>query len=349
MIKLLFVQLFNSIGGAEIVIKNLISGLDPNAYECHCVFLKTKGLGDQGMEENPCPVYYIDNIPENEQGSNITTMAKTLGIDIIVTTLIRNPVRNHIKKYFKGKVVEIVHSVIGVCRAYDHRHIRQMPDVERFDCIVSVSEPTRLKAIDQLKPFRPNKILTIQNGIDTDKFKPRYTKKKKFTVGNVARISKEKNINMFFEIARLLPQFDFVWVGGILPMWEEYAARLMTPKPDNVTITGYIQKDIELEFNKLDMFILTSENEGMPLAVLEAMASRLPIISTKVGNLHSFLDRNCFYENSRQAAMLIKEFEQNKNKSQKYGELNKKTILEKYSIIKMVDEYDRLFKELMQS
>jgi glycosyltransferase involved in cell wall biosynthesis len=171
--------------------------------------------------------------------------------------------------------------------------------------------------------------------------------KDKFTVGNVARISREKNINRFFDIARLLPQYEFRWVGGILPMWEEYARTYIKEKPSNVTITGYIQEGIEEEFNKLDMFVLTSDNEGMPLAVLEAMASGLPVISTKVGNLHKILDRDYFYERPEEAAMLIREYAENKQKRNRIGDENRKIICGQYDIISMMKQYDILFKRMV--
>ena len=60
---------------------------------------------------------------------------------------------------------------------------------------------------------------------------------------------------------------------------------------ENVKLLGWVTKDVKRQvFLNADVFILPSYNEGMPMAILEAMSYGLPVISTKVGGIPKVID-----------------------------------------------------------
>ena len=82
--------------------------------------------------------------------------------------------------------------------------------------------------------------------------------KKKFSVFTIGRIDTQKNPELFNEVASLLPNMEFVWVGDG-PLREKLSA-------PNIRITGWTTRGSALrEAIDNDLFILTSEWEGLPI------------------------------------------------------------------------------------
>jgi glycosyltransferase involved in cell wall biosynthesis len=137
------------------------------------------------------------------------------------------------------------------------------------------------------------------NGVDTEAFRPRPRPADGVRaalgvpadaplVGFVGRLSPEKGPDVFLRAALLahakLPAAHFVFVGDgpLAPMLREDVARFRIG--DRVHFAG-VRRDIPAVLNDLDLLVSSSHSEAMPLAVMEAMASGLPVVATRVGGL----------------------------------------------------------------
>ena len=124
------------------------------------------------------------------------------------------------------------------------------------------------------------KSLLVRNGIDlanlNKHYKVRENKSSELTIGTIGRASYQKNPKLFNEIALRFPNYTFIWIGD-----GELRGQLTAP---NIKITGWFTNNTEVfpYLNQLDLYIQTSLWEGLPIAVLEAMAFRKPIIATNV-------------------------------------------------------------------
>jgi glycosyltransferase involved in cell wall biosynthesis len=122
----------------------------------------------------------------------------------------------------------------------------------------------------------------INNGVNINDLKRFLKEKKSINEAPVAcitgRISCQKNPKLFNEIAKLLPQIKFVWIGE-----GELQCELISP---NIKITGWIGRETALELvAKADFFILPSLWEGLPLSLLEAMyLKKICLVSDVIGN-----------------------------------------------------------------
>ncbi|WP_448377109.1 glycosyltransferase family 4 protein [Fervidobacterium sp.] len=110
-------------------------------------------------------------------------------------------------------------------------------------------------------------------------------------IGNVARLDPPKNPMRFLEIAKLvLSERDdvvFLWIGGSV-VDDYYGKEVQKWLEDNSHLKEKIyflpfRKDAIQLMADFDVFLLTSDSEGMPLVVLEALALGVPVISTDVG------------------------------------------------------------------
>lgn len=98
-----------------------------------------------------------------------------------------------------------------------------------------------------------------------------------FVVGWMARVTEVKNPFLLVEVAKSLPAINFVMAGGG-NLLEEVKARA----PKNLSVIGWT--DASKFWSAVDCAISTSDNEGMPVALIEAQLAGIPVIATDVGS-----------------------------------------------------------------
>ena len=133
-----------------------------------------------------------------------------------------------------------------------------------------------------------NKCVNINNGINTEKIdniikeseldRKIYKKNEKIIIGTVGRICYQKNPSLFNKIAEKFPEYNFVWIGD-----GDLKNEL---KSNNIKITGWLSQNEVIEnVLELNIFILTSLWEGLPIALLEVMyLKKVCIVSNVIGN-----------------------------------------------------------------
>jgi glycosyltransferase involved in cell wall biosynthesis len=138
------------------------------------------------------------------------------------------------------------------------------------------------------------KITRIPNGVDVSAFSgasPTITeirKRKGPVVGIVARLMPKKgHAELLRSAPRVLAEFPdtlFVFVGeGFLRRDLENMARSLGIA-ENTLFLGR-RKDMPGVYASLDVIVLPSSNEGMPMSILEALAAKKPVIATPVGDV----------------------------------------------------------------
>lgn len=110
-------------------------------------------------------------------------------------------------------------------------------------------------------------------------------------IGNVARLDPQKNPLRFLNVAQqvLKKREDvvFVWIGGSVV--DDYYGNLvkewLKERPQEAKRIYFFpfRKDAVELMADFDVFLLTSDAEGMPLVVLEALSLGIPVVSTDVG------------------------------------------------------------------
>jgi len=119
-----------------------------------------------------------------------------------------------------------------------------------------------------------NPIHTIPKSIAREKLS---LPKDELLVGWMARVTAVKNPDLLLQVASKLPQITFVLAGGG-DMLEEITIRA----PKNVFVIGWT--DAPTFWSAVDIGLSTSDNEGMPIALIEAQFSGVPVIATDVGS-----------------------------------------------------------------
>ena len=133
-------------------------------------------------------------------------------------------------------------------------------------------------------------LVTIPNGVDTNAFVPATrTLGRPFTMICVARLIERKGqhhlLQAFAQLRAASPEpmaLIFVGTGDAEPQLREMAANLQVA--DAVTFKGFVPREhMPPVYHEADVFVLPSQHEGMSIALLEAMASGLPVVVTDTG------------------------------------------------------------------
>ncbi|MCX8103129.1 MAG: glycosyltransferase family 4 protein [Candidatus Bipolaricaulota bacterium] len=132
-------------------------------------------------------------------------------------------------------------------------------------------------------------IYVVSNGVDLEKFKfdaqarEKYRQRfglKRFTVFSAGNIIPRKGVLDFLEVARRLPQFDFIWFGqawGRLLAFDSEMHRALDERPANVKLPGFIE-DAPGAFSAGDLLFYPSYGETHGLVLLEAAALQRPLV-----------------------------------------------------------------------
>lgn len=154
------------------------------------------------------------------------------------------------------------------------------------------------------------KIVCVYNGIDLGKFNSSKKTNKINKILYVGRISKEKNLHLLIDFIKALPndiyKCDIVGDGDQLETIKKYA---VTQKVENrVTFLGK-RLDVSDIMKEYDILILTSFTEGLPTVLIEAIASRLLVLSTDCGGVKEILEGYDFLVvNNNDKKDLLKKF-----------------------------------------
>ena len=97
-------------------------------------------------------------------------------------------------------------------------------------------------------------------------------------VGWIARVTGVKNPMRALEVADALPDTRFVIAGG-----GDLLDQVKAKAPANVSVIGWA--DAADLFGAADIILSTSENEGMPVALIEAQLAGKPVVATDVGSV----------------------------------------------------------------
>ncbi|MCD6226142.1 glycosyltransferase family 4 protein [bacterium] len=164
------------------------------------------------------------------------------------------------------------------------------------------------KLAQKTAPYQ--KIKVIYNGIDTNEFKPTKNKtmSKKLKILCVARLIERKGIKYLLKALGSLKKKDFILT--IIGDGEEKRTLVQLTKElridKKVKFLGPVpHSKIARHYQKNDLFILPSLNEGMSNTVLEAMACGLPIITTKVGGAKELIKDNGFIIKPKSVLALV--------------------------------------------
>lgn len=192
----------------------------------------------------------------------------------------------------------------------------------------------------------------IYNGVDTDHFTPNPGKRKNqkelcvFFSGNLTR---RKGAQWLPEIARLVDKkIKIYYTQGL-------RTRSTLPNLPNLRSIGAVDfEHMPDRYNQMDILLMPTVREGFSLAVLEAMACRLPVVASNCSSLPEQIDEGqggflCPVGDVQSFAEKINLLADSPKLRDQMGNYNRSRVEKKFTLNKMILRYNDLFESVLSS
>lgn len=353
-----------AIGGLQQVVVNLCRSLNRDVFDISVLCLRDLGCFVEDVRAMGIPVY---NLPPHGCRTDYLSCAKVgkilreHKIEIIHT--------HNTQPFIDGTIGALM---AGVKTIIHTDHARHFPDKRRYMIaermasyfaykVVGVSEHTTDNLI-KYERIPAAKLTTIHNGIDGSRFNIRINKavKKKALgissrggpiIGLGVRLSEQKGITYLLkalvEVKKTFPNISLV-IAGDGPVEQDLKREALTLNlQKNVLFLGPRQ-DIPEILKLLDLYVLPSLWEGMPLVLLEAMAAGCPVLATDVGGVSSVIKHgtNGSIVKPRDPQMLAGEMVRllsNDSIRRGYAGSGLKIFEQKFSAAAMAAKYEKIY------
>ena len=297
-LRTMFVITSMPVGGAETLLVNLINRFDPNRIRPEIACLKEPGpLGEMISDRHVVHHGLLGNKWDVRVLGRLSQLMRDRRTDAVVTVGAGD-------KMFWGRLAARRAGVPVICSAI---HSTGWPDgigklnrmlTKITDAFIACADHHG-RHLSEVERFPQDRVHVVRNGVDCNKFVPnavaRQTLRAELSVpqsaklvGIVAALRVEKNHAMFVDVAKQVvaarADTHFVIIGdgperpGIESLIQSHGLA------DRVHLLG-TRHDIPALIAAMDLFLLCSHNEASPVSILEALASEVPVISTRVGSV----------------------------------------------------------------
>ena len=288
------------LGGAENQVVTLAQALSDGRHEIHVCCLHREGEQASVLRNMGINVFCLNMRQRFWPVAvfKLYRLIRRLKVQILHTHLYNAGIWGRMVAIFAGVPV-IVTTEHGMASWKKRYHLLLERVVNHYtNKIIAVSEDIRRRRVD-FEGVNPKKIITISNMVDINLFNAPTSREQVrkrlgindsiILIGTVARLVVAKRLDILLEAARIIcngfPQARFLIIGdGPLREQLEFQAEQLDLHSDHVQFLGS-REDIPELMSALDVFVLSSEREGLPVAMLEAMAASKPVVATRVGGI----------------------------------------------------------------
>ena len=273
----------------------------------------------------------------------------------------------HTHTFKAGYVIRMKKQPVPVIHTF-HGHLLDDPEFSGFKSkvIIEVERMLAKKAIKLVTVGRrvaeelleqrignKNQYINIPPGVVALNITPRIEALKNLgladngqpIVGWIARVTGVKNPMLALQVADAMPDTHFVIAGG-----GDLLDQVKAKAPTNVSVIGWAKA--EDLFGASDIILSTSENEGMPVALIEAQLAGKPVVSTDVGSVSEVLLNHetgiVTNKNAGSIALALESLLLDKQKRTEMGTLATARAQALFSVDRMSNAHVDLYKSIVK-
>jgi sugar transferase (PEP-CTERM/EpsH1 system associated) len=366
-IKVLHVVLSLGTGGLENGVVNIINGSDANLFQIDVLCLRSEGELARRIHNEQTNVFFDSSRSQglNNAISVIREANRNNQYHIIHTHGWATMLAGYLATLFSSQslVINGEHGTLYF-QTWRQRFMQKLL-FNRMKINLSVSAALA-KEISRRYNVKSERFIPILNGVDVEKFKPNAVtrdrvrrelgiSKGQVIVGSVGRLVEVKNYpSLIRAFSKVLSSFDNIKLvltgdGPDRKALERLANDLEISK--DVIFLGR-RDDVPDVMTAFDIFVLPSFREGLSNTVLEAMSSGLPVVVTDVGgNPEIVIENTTGYlfevDDVEYLSTKLLSLCKHKTELKRLSEAARNHISENYSLNKMVDNYQAVYRKLM--
>ena len=293
---------------------------------------------------------------------------------------------NHIAKYVRDNDIKLIHAhlpwagvvarlvgkLTGVPVLYtEHNKQERYHFVTRWLNLLTMDWLSGLIAVsndvkDSVLKYKPSldiPLYTILNGVNLTHFAPEQFSgsdvRSEFgipmdapLIGTIAVFRFQKRLDLWLELAlkilAKIPEAHFLIVGDG-PLKQELLNKVQQLKLSQVHFAG-LQTEVRPYLAAMDVYMMSSIFEGLPIALLEAMASERAIVTTDAGGIKEVIRHQhdgliCKVDEPELLVSYVVQLINNTAERHHYGRQARERIKALFSMEKMVRELEALYKQ----
>lgn len=337
--------------GAAVSVLNLTTALAARGLDVQVAVFKGKPLGSM-FRERGISVHEV-NAKRRYDFRGISQLKKLLcsgKFDILHTHLSKATIIGSVAGKMMG--VPVVSTVHGMNKKYTYM---------MADRVVTVSEAARQHLVKQGLP--EERVKAIYNGISGEAFANRPSRtvareklglpREAIVLGTVSRAEKAKGIfdciSALAELRKFDPRYLYAFVGDGNHLAELKAFAIEQGVQDHVRFAGF-QEDIAPWLAATDIYLFPTKQEAFGISLLEAMACRLPIVTTRVGGVPEIVDDSCAefidVDSSAQLVNAVTALVANSERKDAIAEAGYKRFHERFTIEVSAAKMESLYTEM---
>jgi glycosyltransferase involved in cell wall biosynthesis len=366
-IKILQLLVTMPVGGAEIMVADIAAGLDPAKFEVAVACLGEPGpMGEELRRQGKQVVSLGLDIKRTAAFSlvrRVRELLKEIRPHILHTHLYHANLYGRLAALGLGLpgVVATIHNIYS--RVKRHRCLANYLLARTADYVLVFSPQVRddVRRYDRVPPARLRmltpgvRLQPPQPGTSREEIRGRLGISG-FCLGNVARLEEQKGhedlLAAIKKVQAEIPGLLLLLVGdgsrgGHL--------RALTKELGLEQVVRFLgtRRDVPEILQALDVFMMPSRWEGIPLTLLEAMGHGLPVISTRVGRAPEIIEdgvngRLIPVADPGALAAAIQELYRDPEKGRQWGEQARSTVLEKYTLEHFMEQFAAIYLELYE-
>lgn len=220
------------------------------------------------------------------------------------------------------------------------------PAIQKILAATNITNTALISEVVEQKTLNRERALKLISGSDNAGKK---------IIGTTAAFVQHKDpltmVKAIHKLYQLRQDFVFYHFGNGILM-DETKKAIITYKLNDVYIIGGFHKNVEDVFSVLDVFVMSSEEEGLGSSVLDAFMYKVPVVSTNAGGLADVVEGNGLLSKVKDAEALAANINRILNDPELKNKLVKnahEAALNKHSLEVISKQYSELFSKLIKA
>ncbi len=358
--KILHITHLSDIGGAEKMVLDLAAQCDSKRFDLSITSMHGEGILSAKARELGITFHTVGGTQPLVFWRNFPKLLKQEKFDIIQTHGARAEITSVLAKSYRvPHVISTLHDVHG----FEHKGKKLFTTLARpwIDMWVAVSPIIEQGALSEFK-LPAHKVKMIENGVDISSINQNRVKnirekhgipEDQILILSVANLRPVKGHTHIIKGMQNLSKqererFRFVFVGKdqASGVYQQLAQDLGVQ--DCIIFAGF-QERVADYLKAADIYLLASESEGLPLSLLEGMASKTPAIATAVGGIPAVIEHEkngLLIEPSQPSVIMeaVRRLANDASFGQRLAEGGYRTVVDRLTVERMVARYQELYR-----